>query len=282
VGMFDKLIQKGQKMAGEYLRNQMGQQKPNQTGAPGQYGNGQPGNGQYGNGQYGAPQQGGTSYGNAPQGNAQYGNGQYGNGQYGNSYGNSPHNPGQQSAPGAPAGSTEDRAAIAKYRYMLQTAPPQDMERAHAEAFARLTPQQRALLQQELSDGLPPAERPRSAEPFDLARAATRAEVSRPGFMPNLLSRSTGTGRAVGAGAAGGLAAGMAGGLLAGVAGAFIGTAIAGPLLDGFSGIGEGLAGAGEDLVGAGGDALAAGGDVIGEGTGMVEEAGGLFDGFEF
>ena len=165
---------------------------------------------------------------------------------------------------------------------MLQTAPPQDMERAHAEAFARLTPQQRALLQQELSEGLPPTERPRSAEPFDLARAATRAEVSRPGFMPNLLSRSAGTGRAVGAGAAGGLAAGMAGGLLAGVAGAFIGTVIAGPLLDGFSGIGEGLAGAGEELMGAGGEALAAGGDLIGEGTGMVEEAGGLFDGFDF
>ncbi|WP_345150365.1 hypothetical protein [Arthrobacter ginkgonis] len=268
--MFDKLIQKGQKMAGEYLRNQMGQQKPNQTGAQGQHGNGQ-----YGNSQYGAPQQGGAPYGNAQYGNSPYGNAPHDQGQY-------PGSSQPKAAPGAPAASAEDRAAIAKYRYMLQTAPPQDMERAHAEAFARLTPQQRALLQQELSDGLPPAERPRSAEPFDLARAATRAEVSRPGFMPNLLSRSSGTGRAVGAGAAGGLAAGMAGGLLAGVAGAFIGTAIAGPLLDGFSGIGEGLAGAGEELMGAGGEALAAGGDLIGEGTGMVEEAGGLFDGFDF
>jgi len=266
VGMFDKLIQKGQKMAGEYLRNQMGQQKPNQPG----------GQGQYGNDQYGTPRQGGTPYGNAPHRNPQYGS---------SPYGNAPQYPGStrpQAAPGIPAASAEDRAAIAKYQYMLQTAPPQDMERAHAEAFARLTPQQRALLQQELSDGLPPAERPRSAEPFDLARAATRAEVGRPGFMPNLLSRSSGTGRAMGAGAAGGLAAGMAGGLLAGVAGAFIGTAIAGPLLDGFSGIGEGLAGAGEELMGAGGEALAAGGDVISEGTGMVEEAGGLFDGFDF
>ncbi|WP_149956735.1 hypothetical protein [Zafaria cholistanensis] len=258
--MFDKLIQKGQKMAGEYLRHQMSQQKPTHTG----------GQGHYGNSQYGAPQQGGAPYGNTQHDNPPYGSASHYPGQQPGQH----RGPGQPpAAPGSPQASAEDRAAIAKYRYMLQTAPPQDMERAHAEAFARLTPQQRALLQQELSEGLPPAERPRSAEPFDLARAATRAEVSRPGFMPNLLSRSSGTGRAVGAGAAGGLAAGMAGGLLAGVAGAFIGTAIAGPLLEGFSGVGESLAGAGEDLMGAGGD-------LLGEGTGMAEEAGGLFDGF--
>ncbi len=36
---------------------------------------------------------------------------------------------------------TEDEAAIARYRYMLKTAPPETIEQAHAEAFAKLTPE---------------------------------------------------------------------------------------------------------------------------------------------
>ena len=37
-----------------------------------------------------------------------------------------------------PAGSTADEQAIARYRYLLRTAPPEAIEQAHAEAFARL------------------------------------------------------------------------------------------------------------------------------------------------
>ena len=45
--------------------------------------------------------------------------------------------------PGGPAGVGDDEAAIARYRYMLKTAPPETIEQAHAEAFAQLTPEQR-------------------------------------------------------------------------------------------------------------------------------------------
>jgi hypothetical protein len=32
-----------------------------------------------------------------------------------------------------------DEAAVERYRYMLRTAPPETIELAHAEAFAKLT-----------------------------------------------------------------------------------------------------------------------------------------------
>ncbi|MGO4297840.1 hypothetical protein [Glutamicibacter sp. MCAF14] len=246
MSMFDKLLRKGKQMAGQYVREQLSQRSStsNQRG-------------------YDRDQRG---YQQNPGGYQQPQRQDYGNRGYDN--------------PQAAAPSREDQAAIEKYRYMLRTAPPQDMERAHAEAFARLTPQQRELLHHELNEQLPPAERPRTQDPRDLARSATRAEISRPGFMDKLLG-SGGKGRNLGmaAGAAGGLGVG----LLGGVAGAFIGTAIAGPLLDGFAGIGEefgsmadGLgetvAGAGEQL---GGQAEGMFGDFLGG-------AGGDFGDFEF
>lgn len=246
MSMFDKLLRKGKQMAGQYVREQLSQRSStsNQRG-------------------YDRDQRG---YQQNPGGYQQPQRQDYGNRGYGN--------------PQAAAPSREDQAAIEKYRYMLRTAPPQDMERAHAEAFARLTPQQRELLHHELNEQLPPAERPRTQDPRDLARSATRAEISRPGFMDKLLG-SGGKGRNLGmaAGAAGGLGVG----LLGGVAGAFIGTAIAGPLLEGFAGIGEefgsmadGLgetvAGAGEQL---GGQAEGMFGDFLGG-------AGGDFGDFEF
>ncbi len=43
----------------------------------------------------------------------------------------------------APDQATTDAQALERYRYMLATAPPEDIERAHAEAFAKLTPDQR-------------------------------------------------------------------------------------------------------------------------------------------
>ena len=56
-----------------------------------------------------------------------------------------------------------DEQAIARYRYMLQTAPPHTIEQAHAEAFAKLTPEQRTLLLQQLSAEMPDAERSAAA-----------------------------------------------------------------------------------------------------------------------
>ena len=88
------------------------------------------------------------------------------------------------------AASDADRAAIARYDYLLQTADPQSVEQIHRDAFARLTPQQRTLVEERMRDELAPGERPRSSSPDDLARAAGRAEAMRPGRMRGLLSLS--------------------------------------------------------------------------------------------
>ena len=54
-----------------------------------------------------------------------------------------------QPAAGPPQ--SADERALAQYRYMLQTAPPQTIEQAHTEAFAKLSPQQRSLLLTQLA-----------------------------------------------------------------------------------------------------------------------------------
>jgi hypothetical protein len=118
-----------------------------------------------------------------------------------------------------PAPSTDEQA-IARYRYLLRTAPPEAIEQAHAEAFAQLTPEQRAQVLQQLSQGLPEGERLDSSREVDaraLARVATRAEMRRPGT----LERRFGGGSFLGT-----------------IAGAFIGTAIANHLLGGFDAAG--------------------------------------------
>ena len=50
-----------------------------------------------------------------------------------------------------------DEQAIQRYRYMLRTAPPETIEQAHAEAFAKLTPEQRRKVLADVSSELPPA-----------------------------------------------------------------------------------------------------------------------------
>ncbi|MET1154968.1 hypothetical protein [Arthrobacter sp.] len=257
--MFDKLVQKGKTMAVQYAKEQLsqrtGQQRQNrpQDSGPG-YGQ-QPGDG------YGQAR-GGQRRGYDDSGYDRRG------GYDGQRYPSAPQPHG--GAPGQGAGRDADQAAIAKYKYMLRTAPPEDMERAHAEAFARLTPQQRAMLRDDLNSQLPASERTTSDQPEILARTATRAEVARPGFMERILGRG-GPGRGGGRLAAGaaGAAGGLGAGLLAGVAAGFVGSAIAGPLLDGFSGIGDGIAGAAEGI----GDSVASAGEGFAENAGL----GGLF-----
>ncbi len=75
-----------------------------------------------------------------------------------------------------------DEQALARYRYMLQTAPPEDIERAHEEAFAKLTPDQRRQALAALADIVPPSEI-RGDDPASLARTATRAEMRQPGTI---------------------------------------------------------------------------------------------------
>lgn len=78
---------------------------------------------------------------------------------------------------------TEDERAVERYRYLLRTAPPETIEQVHAEAFAKLTDEQRAMIYEELSRGQGTGERPLSSEPATLARAATRAEMRKPGSL---------------------------------------------------------------------------------------------------
>ncbi len=110
-----------------------------------------------------------------------------------------------------------DDQALERYRYMLSTAPPDDIERAHEEAFARLTPDQRRQALQALAREVPPSEI-QGDDPASLARTATRAEIRQPGTIE----------RAWGAGAGPGLGSWF----LTTIAASFIGTAIAQSFFD--------------------------------------------------
>ena len=164
---------------------------------------------------------------------------------------------------GAPRGGSPqqltDQQAVERYRYMLQTAPPETIEEAHAEAFARLTPEQRQMVLQELTQELPERERAAGVQqgddPRSLARMATRAEMRQPGTLERRFGGMSGPGMGVGLG---GL---MAGSFLSSIAGVVIGSAIADQFF-GDSGGGEGDQGSdGADASGEGDGGDAAGGD---------------------
>lgn len=140
-----------------------------------------------------------------------------------------------------------NEVAVERYRYMLRTAPPETVEQAHAEAFEKLTPEQRRRVLTEVGNTVPESERATSDDPRSLARMATRAEMRQPGTMERTLG---------GGGRGGGMGMGgmIAGSLLASVAGAFIGTSIAGAFMDDDMAGGEDTAG-GEDM--AAGDGMA-------------------------
>lgn len=156
------------------------------------------------------------------------------------------YNQGSYNQPDANRPQNADEQAVARYRYMLQTAPPEDIERAHEEAFSRLTPEQRQMVLQQLTQNVPAAEaQGLSNDPRALARAATRAEVRQPGFIERTFggqgqgmqqqgSYQQGYGQPMGGGmmgGGGGMLGGMggmiAGGLLSSMAGSFIGSSIA-------------------------------------------------------
>lgn len=111
---------------------------------------------------------------------------------------------------------TEDDRAVERYRYLLRTAPPETIEQVHAEAFAKLSDEQRQRVLAELSGSLPPQERPASADPAAMARAATRAEYQQPGTMERTLGSRQGPG----------LGTAIGGSLLGTVAGYVVGSAL--------------------------------------------------------
>jgi hypothetical protein len=111
--------------------------------------------------------------------------------------------------------------ALERYRYMLQTAPPETIEQAHQEAFEKLTPEQRRQLLRELAEAAPPNERSAiQATSTDdsraLARVATRAEIRQPGVMERTMS-----GPSMGGGM-GGLGTSLLGSFAAGFVGSMV------------------------------------------------------------
>ena len=153
--------------------------------------------------------QGGQGYGQGQRHDQGYDRQRQGYGQGGQGHGQAAprqQNPGQGRDGRSGAGlSPADRQALAKYDYLLQTAPPQQLEQVHRDAFERLTPAQREQVLARLTAESPAGDRPASSSPADLARSATRGEVARPGLMKRVLGSSGGkvaAGAAAGAGVA--------------------------------------------------------------------------------
>jgi len=158
----------------------------------------------------------------------------------------------RQPAASPPADLTDEQA-VERYRYLVRTAPPDAIEQAHEEAFAKLTPEQRQQALRDLNTAVPEHERATSDDPRSLARTATRADVNRPGTVE----------RAFGGGA------GLGGGLLGTFAAAYAGTVIAQSLFSELAGAetgGEGDGGGEGDAGDAGADAGDAGGGDFGGG----------------
>jgi len=86
----------------------------------------------------------------------------------------------QQDAPPPARARTTDEIAVERYRYLLRTAPPETLEQVHAEAFAKLTDDQRKLVYDELAQS---GEQPRGTDASSLAQAATRSELRQPGSL---------------------------------------------------------------------------------------------------
>jgi len=199
----------------------------------------------------------------------------------------------QPAAP-PPMPRSKDEIAVERYRYLLRTAPPETVEKAHEEAFAQLTPEQRRQVLTQLSSDLPASERPTGDDPRSLARAATRAEMRQPGTLERSFGRGGGTGGPGGMGMGGmGMGGMIAGGLMASIAGAFVGTAIADAMFDlgddNDTGGDSADGGEGGDPGGDTGDAQSAGdfgdsggGDFGGGGFGGGDFGGGDFGGGDF
>jgi hypothetical protein len=151
-----------------------------------------------------------------------------------------------------------DEQALERYRYLVRTAPPDRIEEAHQEAFAKLTPEQRQTALRELNGSVPEGERSDRDDPRSLARVATRADMRRPGTVER---------------AFGGAGGGMLGGTLLGsFAAAFAGSLVAQSLFaelggDEPSGEGEGAGAEGEPA------------DAGAEGGGLGDFGGGDFGG---
>jgi hypothetical protein len=165
-----------------------------------------------------------------------------------------------------------DELAIERYRYLLRTAPPEEIERAHAEAFAKLTPEQRRKVIEGLASAAPRSELDAAGDdPARLARVATRTEIRGPGTMERVFGRMPAQG--------GFLGMGFGGTFLTTLAGAFVGTAIADMLFNDYGYPPDDPASSGsEAYAGQSGDAQSGDQDADGRAEGYGEDAGDIGD----
>lgn len=172
---------------------------------------------------------------------------------------------------GTPPDQLSDQQALARYRYMIQTAPPEQIEQAHAEAFAKLTPAQRAQLLEQMTQSLPASEvaglQSGQNDPRTLARVATRAEMRNPGYMEQNFGPQ---------GRYGAVGGGMMNSFFGTMVASFAGSMIAMSLFDALDG---GFADMPMDSGDAGGD-MADSGDVGGDFGGDFGDFGGDFGEF--
>ncbi len=188
-------------------------------------------------------------------------------------YGRQQHDQQQGGQPQQRGQVDPDAVALAKYDYLLRTAPPERLEQVHHDAFARLTPEQRQQVRDRLNSELPPHEHLRDDSAGGMARAVTRAEVSRPGLLKRALG---GRGGSFAGGAAVGAGAMAVGGLAVAVAGGAVLSAAAGPVLAGAADHGvdfEGIAAGGEAFLGGLGEQAGGLGEQV---SGLGEQASGL------
>ena len=128
---------------------------------------------------------------------------------------------------------SSDEQAIERYRYMLRTAPPETIEQAHAEAFAKLSEPQRRAVLEGLRGATPQREQGAaggSGDPQSLARMATRAEIRQPGVLERLFGGAQG---------GSGFGSMLAGSLLGSIAGTVLGSMVAQHFLAGSAAGGE-------------------------------------------
>jgi hypothetical protein len=173
----------------------------------------------------------------------------------------------QREAPRREARS-DDEIALERYRYLLRTAPPETIEQVHAEAFAKLSPEQRDLLFAQLTENAPAGDAPKGADAASLASSATRSELRSPGTLERTMGPQNSGGM--------GFGSMFASSLLGSVAGFVIGSALVSTFMDfGNDGSTDASADASGD---AGGDAS---GDASGDG-GYGGDSGGDFGGGDF
>lgn len=97
-------------------------------------------------------------------------------------------------------GSAQSTDAVARYRYLLSTSSPEQIEKAHEEAFAAMTPTER---QEVLAALARSGESPADTSSASLARSATRLEMRQPGSMSSLMGSLGGGGTVLASLAAG-------------------------------------------------------------------------------